>query len=403
MLEPDDPEAAPRGQMPPEADVVDGGPVAASPVPVQLLNPDGVLAASGDYAPWVAGLDDAKLGAMYRDMVLTRRFDKEATALQRQGELGLWVPSLGQEAAQVGSAHALRQQDFAFPGYRDHGVLQARGVDLTRTLAHTRGVDHGGWDPREHNCHIYTLVVGAQTLHATGYAMGQRLDGACGSGDPERDEAVIVYFGDGATSEGDVSEALVFAAANKAPLVFFCQNNQWAISEPVTRQSLTALARRGEGFGVPGVRVDGNDVVACYAVTAAAMDAARAGAGPQFIEAVTYRIGPHTTSDDPTRYRDDAQVETWKARDPITRLRRYLQDRLDEEFFAAIEREADELGLRTRQVALGLEPPPLDHFFDLVYAEPHPLVNEERSQWMALEASLENTAIGGITAIGGAL
>jgi len=326
---------------------------------------------------------------MYRDMVLTRRFDLEATALQRQGELGLWVPSVGQEAAQVGSAHALRPQDFAFPGYRDHGVVASRGVDLMQVLAHTRGVDHGGWDPHEHNCHFYTLVVGAQTLHATGYAMGVRMDGACGTGDPNRDEAVIVYYGDGATSEGDVNEALTFAAVNDAPLVFFCQNNQWAISEPVTRQSVVPLSRRGDGFGVPGVRVDGNDVLACYAVTAAALAEARAGHGPRLIEAVTYRVGPHTTADDPTRYRDSAEADAWRDRDPIVRVRRFLERRgtTGQEFFDGVEQDADELGERTRRTVRGLEAPPLDHFFDLAYTEPHSLIEEERGWWAAHEAS----------------
>ena len=354
---------------------------------IQFLNPDGELTATGPYASYLSRLDAAALRELYRDMALTRRFDAEATALQRQGELGLWAPCTGQEAAQVGSGRALRPQDFAFPGYRDHGVLQARGVDLTRILAHTRGVDHGGWDSFEHNCHLYTLVVGAQTLHAAGYAIGVRKDKACGTGDPAKDEAVIVYFGDGATSEGDVNEALVFAAVNAAPLVFFCQNNQWAISEPVARQSVVPLARRGDGFGVPGVRVDGNDVLACYAVTAACLDEARAGRGPRFIEALTYRVGPHTTADDPTRYRDAAEADAWRARDPIVRLRRFLerQGLAGAEFFAEVDRDADALGERTRRTARSLEAPPLAHFFDIAYAAPHPLIDEERD---AHESSL---------------
>jgi len=354
--------------------------------PLQFLNPEGELTTAGPFASYLTHLDARALRELYRDMALTRRFDAEATALQRQGELGLWAPCLGQEGAQVGSARALQPQDFAFPAYRDHGVLAARGVELTRILMHTRGVDHGGWDPREHNCHLYTLVVGAQTLHATGYAIGVRKDGACGTGDATRDAAVIVYFGDGATSEGDVAEALTFAAVNQAPLVFFCQNNQWAISEPVARQSVVPLARRAEGFGVPGVRVDGNDVLACYAATAAALDRARAGQGPQFIEALTYRLGPHTTADDPTRYRDAAETEQWRAKDPIVRLRRLIEryDPDAAEFFDEVEREADELGERTRTTARALDAPPLEHFFDLAYAEPHPLVDEERAVWEAL-------------------
>ena len=354
---------------------------------VQLLTPDGELTRGGEYSEYLDRLSDDDVRGMYTDMVMTRGFDAQATALQRQGELGLWAPCLGQEAAQIGSARALRPQDYAFPGYRDHGVLQVRGVDLVATLRHTRGVDHGGWSTTAHNTHLYTLVVGAQTLHATGYAMGVRLDGACGTGDSAKDEAVIVYFGDGATSEGDVSEALVFAGVNQAPLVFFCQNNQWAISEPPSRQSAAPLYRRGEGFGVPGVQVDGNDVLACYAVTAAALDAARAGDGPRFIEAYTYRMGAHTTSDDPSRYRDAALTEQWRARDPIDRLRKYLerQKLADKAFFDEVDAAADALAARARETVRGLEAPPLDDFFGLVYATPHPLVAEERAQWQSFE------------------
>jgi len=314
----------------------------------------------------------------------------QATALQRQGELGLWAPCLGQEGEQVGSAWAVKPQDFVFPGYRDHGVLLVRGVDPTRILAHVRGVDHGGWDTFETNCHLYTLVVGAQTLHATGYAMGVRLDGACGTGDPATDQAAIVYFGDGATSEGDVSEALVFAAATRAPLVFFCENNQWAISEPTSRQTPIALYERGAGFGIPGVRIDGNDVLAGYAVTAAALDAARSGDGPRFIEAFTYRVGAHTTSDDPTRYRDTDESAAWLARDPIDRMRKFLErEGLGEPgFFAEVEAQGEALAARAREAARAMYPPDFRQFFDLAYATPHPLVDEEKAWWAGYEASL---------------
>ena len=157
-------------------------------------------------------------------------------SLQRQGELGLWVQSLGQEGAQVGSGAVLRNPDFAFPSYREHGVAFQRGVDLPQMLTIFRGLKHGAWDPADHNFHLYTLVIGAHTLHATGYAMGLDKDGLVASGDPARDGAVITYFGDGATAQGDVNEALVFASVYNAPVVFFCQNNQFAISEPTTRQ-----------------------------------------------------------------------------------------------------------------------------------------------------------------------
>ncbi|HSF25997.1 MAG TPA: thiamine pyrophosphate-dependent enzyme, partial [Actinomycetes bacterium] len=195
---------------------------------VQLLTPEGERIEHPDYA---FDLDDEAIKGFYRDLVLTRRIDIEATALQRQGQLGIWASLLGQEAAQIGSGRALLPQDYAFPTYREHGVAWCRGVDPMRLLGLFRGVDQGGWDPREHNFHLYTIVIGAQALHATGYAMGIQRDGLVGTGDDTRDAASIVYFGDGATSQGDVHESFVFAGVYNAPVVFFCQNNQWAISE----------------------------------------------------------------------------------------------------------------------------------------------------------------------------
>ena len=209
---------------------------------------------------------------------------------------------------------------MAFPTYREHGVAWCRGLDPIKLLGLFRGVSHGGWDPTEHNFHLYTIVIGAQTLHATGYAMGIQRDGLVG----ENGEAAIAYFGDGATSQGDVNEAFVWASVYNAPVVFFCQNNQWAISEPLERQSRIPLYQRAHGFGFPGVRVDGNDVFACLAVTRKALQAAREGQGPTLIEAFTYRMGAHTTTDDPTRYRLAAELEAWKLKDPIERVKAYL-------------------------------------------------------------------------------
>ena len=248
----------------PERPVQDGGPEM-----VQLLNPEGERVSHPEHDAVVDALSDEELRGFYRDLVLIRRFDAEATALQRQGELGLWASLLGQEAAQVGSGRALRPQDYAFPTYREHGVAWCRGVDPVNLLGMFRGVNHGGWDPNEKNFHLYTIIIGAQTLHATGYAMGVQRDGSVGTGDDDRDTAVIAYFGDGATSQGDVSEALVFAGVNNSPVVFFCQNNQWAISEPNEKQTRAPLWHRARGFGFPGIRVDGNDVLAVYAVTKA--------------------------------------------------------------------------------------------------------------------------------------
>jgi 2-oxoisovalerate dehydrogenase E1 component alpha subunit len=359
---------------------------------IQLLTRHGERVEHPDYSPRVAHLDAAAIRGLYRDMVIVRRFDTEATALQRQGELGLWAQCLGQEAAQIGSGRALATQDYVFPSYREHGVAHTRGVDLTDVLRQFRGIDHGGWDPRDHNFHLYTLVIGSHTLHATGYAMGVQRDGLVGTGDPTRDMAVVTYFGDGATSQGDVNEALVFAAVNNAPLVFFCQNNQWAISEPTTRQSRVPLADRGPGFGVPSVRVDGNDVLACYAVTAEALERARTGGGPTFVEAFTYRMGAHTTSDDPSRYRSAAEEEYWRQRDPIDRVRALLlaEGELPDDFQADLEAEAAALGERVRSTVRGMGRPETTSMFEHVYAGPHAVVDAERAWFEEYEASFIN-------------
>jgi 2-oxoisovalerate dehydrogenase E1 component alpha subunit len=367
----------------------DDAPVDVTPL-VQLVTPAGERVAEPDnpdvatYAPRIAHLTGDDLRAMHRDMVLTRRFDDEATALQRQGELGLFAQGIGQEAAQVGPAHALAPQDMIFPSYREHGMLHVRGVDPVDRLRLYRGVDHGGWDPAAHNVNLYTLVIGSQALHATGYAMGVQRDGAVGTGDPARDTAVVACFGDGATSQGDVSEALVFAAVNDAPVVFWCQNNQWAISEPTTRQFRSPLYQRGEGFGIPSVRVDGNDVLACYAVMAEALERAHAGHGPTFVEAYTYRMGAHTTSDDPTRYRERAEEEAWRRRDPIERLEALLraEGHWDEDWAAQVRSEADALGETLRAGVRALDGPPASTMFDNVYATPHAQVDAER-EWFA--------------------
>ncbi len=358
---------------------------------VQLLTPAGERVDHPDYAPRVAHLDADALRGLYRDMVLVRRFDTEATALQRQGELGLWAQCLGQEAAQVGSGRALAPQDYVFPSYREHGVAHTRGLDLTEVLRLFRGVDHGGWDSDALRFHLYTLVIGSHTLHATGYAMGVQRDGDVGTGDPDRDTAVVTYFGDGATAQGDVNEALVFAAVNNAPVVFFCQNNQWAISEPTSRQTRVPLYRRGGGFGIPSVRVDGNDVLACYAVTAEALERARSGGGPTFVEAFTYRMGAHTTSDDPTKYRSRAQEDYWRRRDPIDRLENLLraEDAWDDAFAADLAAEADALGERLRDEVRALAAPDPSSMFDHVYATPNAVVEREKAWFADYQQSFE--------------
>jgi len=339
---------------------------------VQLLTPEGERVHHRDYD---VTLSDTEYRDLYRDLVLVRRIDVEATALQRQGELGIWASLLGQEAAQVGSGRAMRPGDMAFPTYREHGVAWCRGVDPLKLLGLFRGVDYGGWDPKQYHFNLYTIVIGSQTLHATGYAMGIQRDGT--------EDAVLAYFGDGASSQGDVNEAFVWAAVFNAPVVFFCQNNQWAISEPLEKQSRIPLYRRASGFGFPGIRVDGNDVLGTYAVTKRALDDARSGQGPTLIEAYTYRMGAHTTSDDPTRYRLASELETWKLKDPIERMKAFLykNELAGTDFFAAVEDEADQLAARIRSGCLELPDPEPLSLFDQVYAEEHPLVAAERAEF----------------------
>jgi pyruvate dehydrogenase E1 component alpha subunit len=344
---------------------------------VQLLTPEGERVDHPDYS---LDLTDGEYRDLYRDLVLVRRIDLEATALQRQGELGIWASLLGQEAAQIGSGRAMQPQDMAFPTYREHAVGYCRGVDPLKMLGLFRGVDQGSWDPRESGFHLYTIVIGAQTLHATGYAMGIQKDGKVGGDDGE---AVIAYFGDGATSQGDVNEAFIWASVFAAPVVFFCQNNQYAISEPLERQTRVPLYRRAAGFGFPGVRVDGNDVLATLAVTRSALDRARQGEGPTLIEAYTYRMGAHTTSDDPTRYRIASEVEAWKLKDPIERVRSFLykQQLVDDDFFAGVEAEADELAARLRAGCLSMPDPAPATIFDHVYAEGSPELDAQRESF----------------------
>jgi len=359
---------------------------APPPELIQLLTPEGVRVEHPDYP---LELTPEEVRALYRDLVMVRRIDMEAVALTRQGELGLWASLLGQEAAQVGSGRALGERDMVFPTYREHGVAWCRGVDPIRLLSLFRGLSNGGWDPAEHNFHLYTIVIGSQTLHATGYAMGIQRDGVLGT---DKAAAAIAYFGDGATSQGDVNESFVFASVFNAPIVFFCQNNQWAISEPLEKQTRIPLYRRAQGFGFPGLRVDGNDVFACLAVTRRALEAARSGQGPTLIEAYTYRMGAHTTTDDPTRYRLEAELEAWKLKDPIERVKAYLikNEQADAEFLAEVEEEAKQYAADLRRRCLQLPDPEPGAIFEHVYAEPHPLITEEQREYAAYLESFED-------------
>jgi 2-oxoisovalerate dehydrogenase E1 component alpha subunit len=358
---------------------------------VQLLTPEGQRVEHPDYP---LEISDEQIGELYRDLVLVRRIDSEAIALQRQGELGLWASLLGQEAAQIGAGRALKAHDMAFPTYREHGVAWCRGVDPLTLLGLFRGTNLGGFSPYEHNFNNYTIVIGAQTLHATGYAMGVVRDGAVGTGDADRDTAVLAFFGDGASSQGDVNESFVFAAAGNLPVVFFCQNNQWAISEPVTTQSRVPLYQRSRGFGFPGVRIDGNDVLASLAVTRKALDSARNAQGPTLIEAFTYRMNPHTTNDDPRRYRLGSEAETWKLKDPIERVRAYLtrEARVSADFFDDVEKQSKALAEHVRAGCRALPNPTAESVFDNVYVEMPDELAEQRTEFADFVASIEVTA-----------
>ncbi|WP_430779693.1 pyruvate dehydrogenase (acetyl-transferring) E1 component subunit alpha [Actinoplanes sp. G11-F43] len=374
-----------------------GESVAGTDIPaggfVQLLTPDGDRVESvttADGTTYTVDFTDDEYRGLYRDLVTVRRLDTEAVALQRQGELGIWASLLGQEAAQVGSGRALRPQDMAFPTYREHGVLYCRGIDPIMPFGLFRGVDQGGWDPNEFRFNEYTIVIGSQTLHATGYAMGVTMDGRTGSLDGE---AVIAYFGDGATSQGEVNEAFVWSGVFNAPIVFFCQNNQYAISEPLERQTRVPLYRRAGGYGFPGIRVDGNDVLASYAVTRQALDNARTGQGPTLIEAYTYRMGAHTSSDDPTRYRIASEVESWKVKDPISRLKAFLskQKIAKKDFFAEVDDQATTLALDLRERVLAMPDPQPVTLFDNVYPNGSPELDAQRAAFTEYQASFEGS------------
>src|SRR5919108_3518959 len=305
----------------------------------QIVSPEGEATTS----PSDLGLKEEDLRELLRLLILTRKADLEATALQRQGELAVYPQVLGQEAAQVGSAFALRDDDYIFPSYRELGAAVVRGIDLVRYLHFYRATWHGGtYDPDEHRFGMVSVPVGSQTLHAVGYAMGMRLD--------NKPVCSLVYFGDGATSEGDFHEACNFAAVFRAPVVFFCQNNQWAISVPLSAQTVAPIWRKAEAYGFPGLQVDGNDVLAVHQVTKEAAARARDEGIPTLIEARTYRLGPHSTADDASKYRPAQEVEQWKALDPLDRYRSWLtgSGAADEDFIQAVEAEAREFAAKMR-------------------------------------------------------
>jgi pyruvate dehydrogenase E1 component alpha subunit len=343
-----------------------------------VLGPDG----SAERPP--AELSPERLVEIYRFLVTLRAFDTRSLNLNRQGRIHFFAPSTGQEAAIVGSAFALEREDWAFPTYRETGVCLVRGMSLrslfdqiygnATDLAKGRQMPNH-WASREHRIASISSPVGTQIAQAPGCAYAQKLR-------RER-AATIVYFGDGATSEGDFHAGMNFAGVLKVPCVFFCQNNQWAITVPCGNQTASeSIAIKAAAYGFEGVRVDGNDVLAVYRTVRQALEKAWGGGGPTLIEALTYRIGPHSTSDDPRRYRSEREVEPWRARDPITRFERFLRKTgvLDDASVGRIVAEASEAVRLAAEAAEAAGAPAAATIFDDVYAAPTPALLEQRRE-----------------------
>jgi pyruvate dehydrogenase E1 component alpha subunit len=351
--------------------VVDPGSVPTETI--QLLSPEGTLVPDAEFE---ADLKKDDLLEIYRYMVLARRADAEGTNLQRQGELGVYTPLLGQEAAQVGTGYALDEGDWIFPSYREMAMALMRKIDPVDIFHMFRGTWHGGmWDAKEHRFAYLSVPIATQILHAVGFGIAAKHDGA--------KTVVLACFGDGATSEGDFHEGCNFAGVWRAPVVFLCQNNGYAISVPLSKQTAApTLAVRALGYGFPGVRVDGNDVLACYAVAKEAVRRAREGEGPTLIEAMTFRRGPHSTADDPTRYRTDEELKRWEALDPIARFTRYLEreEILTDEFKEKVDAEGKELASHIRSEIVGAGPRPAHELFEFVYSEPSEILRRE--EWL---------------------
>lgn len=309
-------------------------------------------------------LTDAQVVELYEHMSICRHLDEIAFKLQRSGRMGTYPQNKGQEAAAVGTAQCLRKGDWIVPCYRENAALFMHGLPMEKILLHWMGDERGNQIPEGVNITPISIPIGTHMLHAAGIAWAGKLRG--------EDMVVATYFGDGATSEGDFHEAMNFAAVLKVPVIFVCQNNSWAISVPSTKQfKCETLAQRAFAYGMPGIRCDGNDVFAVNKVMKDAVKRARAGEGPSFIEAVTYRLGDHTTADDARRYRDPAEVEKWISRDPLIRTRNYLVKKKawSDAKQKALDEKAKELVAQVVKNAEGIEKPAIEDIFDYTFAD----------------------------------
>lgn len=346
---------------------------------LQILDHEGKLDAALE-----PSLSNDQLLFLYRTMVRARKLDEKMIALQRQGRIGTFAPVKGQEGCQVASAMALGQDDWMFPSFRETAAYLARGADMKGILLYNRGSEEGMRIPEGQNNFTVAIPVASQIPHAVGVAMAMKIK--------KEPNAALTYFGDGATSEGDFHEAMNFAGVFKAPVVFFCQNNQWAISVPRSKQTAAkTLAQKAIAYGFDGIQVDGNDPLAVYAATTQALDKARQGKGPTLIEAVTYRMQMHTTADDPSKYRSEEEVQRWAAKDPILRFRKYLEqkklwgDGEEQKLMVSVEQEIG-------QAVQDAEATPkrnVDEMFKYLYASMTPRMQEELATAKKAEGKIE--------------
>lgn len=336
---------------------------------LEVLDVDGRVDAS-----LMPKLSVDQVRGLYRDMVAMRAFDEKALKMQRQGRMGTWPPIRGQEAVQAGVALAMNDNDWLIPAFREHGVMVLRGVPLHLVYAYWAGDERGSAYPDGVRCFPVAVPVGSQWQHGTGVGLSLKLQG--------EDAAAVVFGGDGSTSQGDFHEALNCAGVFQARTLFVIQNNQWAISVPLQRQTASAtLAQKAHAYGIPGIQVDGNDVFAVYSAAREALDRIRSGGGPTLLEAVTYRLGDHTTADDASRYRDPDELREWEARDPILRLRRYLEknDLWDAAREEALEEESHTWVDAQVEQFEAMQPQKPSDMFDYMYAEPPPILREQRA------------------------